>query len=411
MIAQLAPCWFNFFGHYKISILLATEILVRTIGVVTTSRADFGIYRPLLNAIQLDPELRLRLLVSGMHLSPEHGLTVKDIEADGHEIVERIETLVASDTSEGVGKSIGLGIIGFAQLFSRWRPDILMVSGDRFEMYAVAVAALPFKIPVAHLSGGEITEGAIDDVLRHSLTKLSHLHFASTHEYARRIIQLGEEPWRVVVSGEPGLDNLRSVETLSQDELYIRYHLELDQPFLLVTYHSVTLEFEDTEHQIDELLIALAATHLPIIFTSPNADTGNRIIREKLEQFVHVNSSARLVANLGTQAYFSLMRFASAMVGNSSSGIVEAASFHLPVVNVGTRQDGRIRARNVLDVGYDRAEILDGIRCAIDPQFRAALENLVNPYGNGDASSTIVKCLKSVPLGDRLLRKKFHDLH
>jgi len=383
---------------------------VRTIGVVTTSRADYGIYRPLLDAIRNDPELQLCLLVSGMHLSSECGLTVSEIEVDGYEITERVEVLIASDTPEAIGKSMGLGVIGFAQVFSRWRPDVLIVLGDRFEMHAVALAALPFKIPVAHLSGGELTEGAIDDTLRHSLTKLSHLHFVSTQEYARRVIQLGEEPWRVIVSGEPGLDNLRSVNMLSRSELEVRYQLRLDRPFLLVTYHPVTLEYEHTEWQIGELLAALRKTHFPVIFTSPNADTGNRIIREKLEQFVIAESSSKLVGNFGTQAYFSLMSFASAMVGNSSSGIVEAASFQLPVVNVGTRQHGRIRARNVLDVGYDRTEIFKGIQRAVDPQFRASLEGLVNPYGNSDASSVIVKCLNTIPLGDTLIRKKFHDV-
>jgi UDP-hydrolysing UDP-N-acetyl-D-glucosamine 2-epimerase len=383
---------------------------LRTIGVVTTSRADYGIYRPLLDAIQNDPELRLRLLVSGMHLSPEYGLTVTEIEADGYEIAERVEVLIGSDTSEAISKSMGLAVIGFAQVFSRWRPDILVVSGDRFEMYAVAVAALPFKIPIAHLSGGELTEGAIDDVLRHGLTKLSHLHFVSTQEYARRVIQLGEEPWRVIVSGETGLDNLRSVNMLSRSELEARYQLQLDRPFLLVTYHPVTLEYESAGWQIGELLAALREAGLPVIFTLPNADTGNRIIREKLEQFVIADGSSKLVGNFGIQAYFSLMRFAAAMVGNSSSGIVEAASFQLPVVNVGTRQDGRVRSRNILDVGYHRTEVLEGIQRAVDPQFRASLKGLVNRYGDCNASSVIVQRLESVPLGDTLVRKKFHDL-
>ena len=300
-----------------------------------------------------------------MHLSPEYGLTVREIEGDGYEIAERVEVLIASDTAEAISKSMGLGVIGFAQVFSRWRPDILIVLGDRFEMHAIALAALPFKIPIAHLSGGELTEGAIDDVLRHSLTKLSHLHFVSTQEYAHRVIQLGEEPWRVVVSGEPGLDNVRTLKLLSRSEIEARFEVQIDRPFLLVTYHPVTLEYEQTEWQIGELLAALLETRLPVIFTWPNADTGNRIIRAKLEQFVAANSSSRLVANFGMQAYFSVMNLAAAMVGNSSSGIVEAASFQLPVVNVGTRQHGRVRARNVIDVGYGRDQISAGIQQAL----------------------------------------------
>jgi len=383
---------------------------VRTIGAVTTSRADYGLYRPLLDAIQNDPELRLRLLVSGMHLSPHYGLTVREIEADGYEIAERVEALIAADTPEAISKSVGLAVIGFAQVFSRWLPDILIVSGDRFEMHASALAALPFMVPIAHLGGGEITEGAIDDVLRHSLSKVSHLHFASTEVYARRIIQLGEEPWRVTVSGEVGLDNLRTTEMLSRSELETRYGLQLDGVFLLVTYHPVTFEYEQAEWQIGELLAALQETRLPLIFTLPNADTGNRVIRKKLEQFVTSNRSSRLVDNFGTQAYFSLMNLAAAMVGNSSSGIVEAASFQLPVINIGTRQRGRIRTRNVIDVGYSRAEILIGIKQAIEPQFRASLNGLVNPYGNGEASSVIVRRLKNIPLGNTLVRKKFYDM-
>jgi UDP-hydrolysing UDP-N-acetyl-D-glucosamine 2-epimerase len=383
---------------------------VRTIGAVTTSRADYGSYRPLLNAIRNDPELRLRLLVSGMHLSSQHGLTVREIEADGFDIAERVEILIAADTPEAISKSVGLGVISFAQVFSRWLPDILMVSGDRFEMHAAALAALPFMIPIAHLGGGDITEGAIDDPLRHSLSKLSHLHFASTEACARRIIQLGEEPWRVTVSGEVGLDNLRTMKLLSRGELEAGYGLQLDGPFLLVTYHPATLEYKQAEWQIRELLAALEETHFPVIFTLPNADTGNRVIRERLEQFVSGNASSRLVHNFGTQAYLSLMNLAAAMVGNSSSGILEASSFQLPVINIGTRQQGRIRSRNVIDVGYSRAEILDGIQQAIEPQFRASLNGLANPYGNGDAASVIVQRLKSVPLGGPLVRKKFYDL-
>jgi UDP-N-acetylglucosamine 2-epimerase (non-hydrolysing)/GDP/UDP-N,N'-diacetylbacillosamine 2-epimerase (hydrolysing) len=364
----------------------------------------------LLKAFQADPDISLKLYVSGMHLSPEFGMTVRSFEDDGIPIAERIETLLSSDTPEGIAKSIGLGLIGFGQAFSRLQPDILIVHGDRYEMLAATLAATPFKIPVAHISGGERTEGAIDDMLRHCITKLSHLHFAATEEYARRIIQLGEEPWRVAVSGEVSLDNLRTEKLLSQNELEERYQLRLDGPFLLVTYHPVTLEYEQTARQVDALLAALADASLPVVFSLSNADTGNHIIREMLYRFVEVNSSAQLVENFGPQGYFSMMKLAAAMVGNSSSGIIEAASFQLPVVNVGTRQDGRIRARNVVDVGYSQGEIFRGIQKALDPEFRASLNDLVNPYGKGDAASIIVHRLKSVELGDSLARKKFHDL-
>lgn len=383
---------------------------MRTIGVVTTTRADYGLYLPLLRAIEADPDLRLHLIVTGMHLAPEFGLTVQAIEADGFEVSERVEMLLSSDTPQGIAKSMGLGTIGFAQLFARFRPDILVVLGDRFEMFAAALSALPFKLPVAHIHGGELTQGAIDDALRHSLTKLSHLHFVSTHEYARRVVQLGEEPSRVIVSGAPGLDNLHTVQVLEPSEVAARYGVSLEPPPLLVTFHPVALEYEQTAWQIGELLAALEACALPVIFTMPNADTSGRSISRMIERFVEATPPASLVPNLGTQGYFSMMTHAAAMVGNSSSGLVEAPSFKLPVVNIGTRQQGRIRVANVIDVGYTQQEIAAGIRKAIDPTFRASLTHLVNPYGSGQAAAAIVARLKDVPLDDRLVMKRFYDV-
>jgi UDP-hydrolysing UDP-N-acetyl-D-glucosamine 2-epimerase len=383
---------------------------VRTIAVVTGSRADYGIYGPLLRTILSDQDLTLHLIVSGMHLAPEFGLTVRFIEQDGVPVHDRIEMLLASDSPEGIAKSVGLGIIGYAQSFSRNRPDMLMVLGDRFEMYAAAVAALPFRIPVAHIHGGELTAGAIDDALRHSMTKLSHLHFVATDAYAQRVIQLGEEPWRVTVSGAPGLDNLRTVNLLTREELETGYNLSLAKPPLLVTFHPVTLECNRTDWQVSELLHALHDADTPIVFTMPNADTSGRTVLRMIEEFVREHASARLVDNLGTQAYFSMMALASAMVGNSSSGIVEAASFKLPVVNIGSRQEGRVRAENVIDVGYQSADIARGLRLAGDPGFRATLAHVVNPYGDGTASPKIVSRIKEVSLDASLLVKHFFDM-
>ncbi len=382
----------------------------RIIGVVTSSRSDYGSVLPILRKIQANAELRLHLIVAGMHLSPEFGLTVKGIEADGFAIGERIEMLLSSDTPEGIAKSMGLGVIGFAQAYARFRPDILLVLGDRFEMYGAALAALPFNIPVSHVHGGEITQGAIDDSLRHSITKLSHLHFVATKEYARRVLQMGEESWRVIVSGAPCLDSLHSARVLEPKELAERYGLRLQEPPLLVTYHPVTLEYEETERQVRELLDALRACTLPVVFTMPNADTNGRIIRKLIEDFVSMTSSAQMVANLGLEGYSSLMRRALAMVGNSSSGIIEAPLFGLPVVNIGTRQQGRLRAENVIDVGYHREEILKGIRKAVVPEFRARLAGKPNPYGNGCASEVIVKRLQEVPLDRKLIQKCFVDV-
>lgn len=383
---------------------------MRRIGVVTVARSDYGIYLPVLREIQADPDLELFLIVGGMHLSPEFGLTVNAIEEDGFEIAERVEMSLASDTPEGIAKSMGLGIIGLAQVYTRSRPSMLMVLGDRFEMHAAALAALPFKIPVAHIHGGELTEGAIDDALRHSITKLSHLHFVATEEYADRVIQLGEEPWRVVVTGAPSLDNLRSFEPMDGAQMEAAYGISMNVAPLLVTFHPVTLEYKDAHWQVDALLAALEECGLPVVFTLTNADTSGRTVMRMVDEFVGKHPTACIVDNLGTQAYFSLMSLCAAMVGNSSSGIIEAASFRLPVVNIGTRQQGRSRARNVIDVGYDRTEILDGIRKALRPDFRQALANLENPYDCGRASDKIVHRLKHVELNEGLVRKRFHDL-
>ncbi|NQW22646.1 MAG: UDP-N-acetylglucosamine 2-epimerase (hydrolyzing) [SAR202 cluster bacterium] len=383
---------------------------MRTIGVITTSRADYGIYLPILRKIQADPELELHLMVTGMHLSPEFGSTVTTIEGDGFEIGERVEMLLSSDTPEGIAKSMGLGTIGFAQAYARFRPDILVVLGDRFEMHAAALAALPFKIPVAHIHGGELTQGAMDDALRHSITKLSHLHFAATEDSRTRLLQMGEEPWRVVVSGAPSLDNLHSIKLLDRRDLEDKFDLHLDSNPLLVTYHPVTLEHADTAWQVKELLEALPEFNLPVVFTAPNADTNGRVITRMIEEFLGSNPTAQMVKNFGTQGYFSLMEYAAAMVGNSSSGIIEAPSLRLPVVNIGTRQQGRMRGKNVIDVGYGRNEIIEGIKKAIAPEFRENFCGLPNPYGDGHASARIVNHFKGVSLDHSLINKRFVDM-
>jgi UDP-N-acetylglucosamine 2-epimerase (non-hydrolysing) len=382
---------------------------VRTIGVVTVGRSDYGIYLPVLREIQRHDDLQLRLMVSGTHLSPQFGMTVDAIGADGFEIAERVEMLVSSDTPAGTATSMGLGVMGFSRVFARSQPDVLVVLGDRFEMFAAALAALPFGIPVAHIHGGELTEGAIDDALRHAMTKLSHLHFVSTPDYARRVQQLGEAPWRVVLSGAPALDHLHSMTWQSPAELSATHHVPLDVAPLLVTFHPTTLESDRLVWQVNELLEALRRAARPVLFTQPNADAGGHQISGLINRFVATHPQAYRVDNLGPRGYFSMMRHACAMVGNSSSGLVEAPSLGLPVVNVGTRQAGRVRARNVVDVGYTCAEILDGIRLATTPEFREGLSDLSNPYGNGRAASVIVNHLRTVPLDARLRVKRFHD--
>jgi UDP-hydrolysing UDP-N-acetyl-D-glucosamine 2-epimerase len=382
---------------------------VRTIGVVTGARSDYGLLVPVLRAISADSMLRLQLFVTGMHLSPDFGLTVREVERD-FEITERVEMLVASDTPEAISKSVGLGVIGFAQTYTRHRPDILLVLGDRFETLAAVAAALPFTIPVAHISGGEATEGAIDDAIRHSITKMSHLHFVAMEEYRRRVIQMGEEPWRVTVSGEPGLDHVTAVPQLSLAKLEAQIGMTLEPAPLLVTFHPATLELGQTEMQTTELLAALDTVGISVVFTAPNADTEGRIIAARIQDFVAHHPNSRYVANLGTTAYLSMMHHCAAMVGNSSSGIVEAASFQLPVVDVGSRQRGRIHAANVIHSELKAEAVVRAIRLALSPDFRQALEGLRNPYGDGKAAHRIVQVLKTVPLDRHLLVKTFHTV-
>lgn len=383
---------------------------MRTIGVVTVARSDYGIYVPLLKRIQQDPALGLHLIVSGAHLSAEFGSTVSAIVEDGFAIGDKVEALRASDTPQGIATAIGDAVSAFGRSYGRSRPDVLVVLGDRFEMFAAALAALPFRIPVAHIHGGELTFGAIDDALRHAMTKLSHLHFVATDEYRRRVEQLGEAPWRIVVSGAPALDNLRGMAFRTLAELSAQHGFPASPAPLLVTFHPVTLEYEQVESQTGELLAALDSAGLPVVFTQPNADSGGRRVSEMIDAFVAAHPRAYRVDNFGVVGYFSMMQVAAAMVGNSSSGLVEAPSLGLPVVNVGIRQDGRVRGANVIDTGNSRDEILAGIRAAVQPAFRERLRDRVNPYGRGGASEVIVRHLKDVALDDRLLVKRFHDL-
>jgi UDP-hydrolysing UDP-N-acetyl-D-glucosamine 2-epimerase len=382
---------------------------LRTVGVVTVGRSDYGIYLPVLRRMLGDDDLQLSLLVSGAHLSARHGYTVSAIERDGMPIAARIPSLDDSDEPDGIARSIGNGIRGFSEIFARSRPDILLVNGDRFEMYAAAVAALPFTIPVGHIHGGEVTEGAIDDALRHSMSKLSHLHFATTELHARRLRQLGEEPWRVVVSGAPALDQLDTMQLLSSHDLEEELRVDLSRAPLLVTFHPVTLEFEQTERQTAELLLAIDSFDGPIVITAPNADTRSTIVSSMMRDFAAARPRVRVVSNLGTPAYFSLMSISAAMVGNSSSGIIEAPSFSLPVVNVGNRQKGRMRGANVIDVPTERTKIVDAIRRALSSEFRKSAA-APNPYRAArSASEIIVNTLKSVDLS-ALVPKRFCDL-
>ncbi len=345
---------------------------MRKIGVLTTSRAEYGILRPVLREITADPELELQIFVGGAHLSPEFGNTVEQIEFP---IAERVECLLSSETPEGIAKSIGMTTFGFAQSFARTRPDILLITGDRFEAAAVALAAIPFKIPVAHLGGGDVTLGAFDESLRHAITKMSHLHFCYARQQAERVLQMGEDPERVLVTGNPSLDGIGE-----------SYGDPVAKGALVVIFHPVTLEYEHTDEYIDNLLLALGKRDEPIVFILPNADTAGRKIIKKMRRF----PNAQAHANLIPPRFYDLLRASSAIVGNSSSALMEAPSFKLPAVNIGTRQAGRLRGKNVIDVGYSSAEIAEGIERAM----KMELDEIVNPYGDGHSAPRIVRALK-----------------
>jgi len=379
----------------------------RRVAVVTVARSDYGIYFPVLRLLQDDYKINLRLIVAAAHLDPKFGNTIQEIERDGFLIASRVPMAMHGDSRDDVAAAIGTGIREFAAAYSHIRPDILLLLGDRYEMFAAAVAALPSRIPIAHIHGGELTFGAIDDAIRHSITKLSHIHFAATPEYARRIQQLGEESWRVHMTGSPVIDSILSLESIPRAELEGEIGLDLSRT-LLITYHPVTLEDNNAEH-ISNLLTAASASGHSLLFTYPNADSHSSEIIRCVKQFVDQTPSARLVSNFGHRKYHSVQRYVTAMVGNSSSGIIEAASFHLPVVNIGTRQLGRVRPANVIDVGYSKEEIGRGIETAVSSGFRRSIANIENPYGNGRASAKIVSVLKSVEIGPALLMKRFVD--
>lgn len=382
----------------------------RRIGVVTVSRSDYGHVRPVLDGIRLASDLELVLFVAGMHLAPEFGSTVGEIEADGVPIAERVPMLEAGDSPEAIAASTGRGVEGFARAFGRQRPDLVVVLGDRFEMLAAAVAALPLALPVAHVHGGEVSEGAMDNQIRHAITKLAHLHFASAEIHAHRIAHMGEETWRIHAVGAPGLDRIATTEPLSRDALARELDLPVDGPWLLVTFHPVTLEYRETASHVEELLAALEKTDGTLVVTYPNADTSGRLIIERLEEFAARHPRrCRLVRSLGERRYLSLLRHADLMVGNSSSGLIEAPSFGLPVVNVGARQRGRLRGANVIDVEPARDDILRGIEAALAPAFRARARAAPNPYGDGHAAPRIVDVLRTVPLDARLVQKRFSE--
>jgi UDP-hydrolysing UDP-N-acetyl-D-glucosamine 2-epimerase len=382
---------------------------VRTIAAVTVARSDYGILRPVLREIAAQSDLQLTLIVSGTHLSTEFGRTVADIERDGFPVGAAFSTAPDADGTREIATALAQGVSGCAEAYARLHPDLLLLVGDRYEMLAAAAASLPFVIPVAHVHGGELTEGAIDNQIRHAITKMAHLHFVTTPTHARRVHQMGEERWRITVSGAPALDDLHGTPWLTRQEVADRVGLDLAHDPLVVTYHPVTLEPAGAERDVSELVSALAAFEGPVVITAPGADAGFGVVGARLRAWAAERPNTAFVDHLGSRAYWSLLRVAAAMVGNSSSGIIEAASFELPVVNIGTRQAGRERPRNVIQVEATRAAIIAGVQRALSIEFKTSLKGMTNPYGDGRAAARIVRVLRDTPLDERLRVKRFAD--
>lgn len=382
---------------------------MKTVCVVTGTRADYGLLRWVIQGVKDSKKLNLQLVATGMHLSPEFGFTWRDIEADGFHIDRRVESLVSSDTSVGIAKSMGLGMIGFAEAYADLQPDIVLVLGDRFEIFAAAAAAMVARIPIAHLHGGEATEGLIDEAMRHSITKMSQLHFVATDEYRRRVIQLGEHPDRVFLVGGMGIDSILGLSLLEKDELEESLGCRFNVRNLLVTFHPVTLEHETSTAQIAELLAALEELEdTSLIFTMPNADTDGRAIFELVSAYAASHEHAKVFTSLGQRRYLSCIRQVDGVVGNSSSGLAEVPSFKKGTINIGDRQKGRVRATSVIDCDPNRESIGAAIRYLYSPEFQESLRRTENPYGNGGASEAVVQVLESVETHD-LLKKEFFD--
>jgi len=379
--------------------------LQRKVAVVTTSRADYSHLRWVLHDLREDPRFDLQLIVSGAHLADEFGRAADEVLADGHTIAESIECLVSSDSDVGMAKTIGLATLGFADALARLRPDLLLLIADRYEMLAPASVALALRIPIAHIEGGDISEGAIDDAVRNALTKMSHLHFTPTAAAAKRVAAMGEEPWRIHHAGAPSLDHLTRSELPGRESLEQALGLSIAADALLIAYHPVTLA-RDTLRETDALFAALESLPQQLLFCFPNADAGSRELVERTKSFVATRADSRVFVNLNPREYWALLSAVGAIVGNSSSGIMESPSLALPTVNVGMRQQGRERARNVIDAEPESSAIGAALKQALSTSFRDSLVGMHNPYGDGSASARIVGQLAECPLGEALLLKR-----
>lgn len=383
----------------------------RKICIVTGSRAEYGLLKPLMDEFSGDGSIALQVMATGMHLSPEFGLTYKEIEKDGFHIHDKIEILLSSDSAIGIAKSMGLAMSGFAEAYERLAPDIVVVLGDRFEIFSAVAAALVSRIPIAHIHGGELTEGAIDDAFRHSITKMSHLHFTSLEEYRKRVIQLGEHPDRVFNVGALGLDNIKRIKLLSKSSFEEKFGLKFNEHNLLVAFHPVTAEINTSQEHFRNVLNTLdSLKDTNIIFTKANADTGGRIINKMIDDYASAHSDKAFVfTSMGQQGFLSAMRFVDAVVGNSSSGIIEAPSFKVGTINIGDRQKGRVKAKSVIDCVPAKASIGAAIRKLYSVEFQEGIKSVENPYGDGNTSKRIAKILKRRSM-DNVFRKSFYNI-
>jgi GDP/UDP-N,N'-diacetylbacillosamine 2-epimerase (hydrolysing) len=387
-----------------------SQLMNRKICVITGSRADYGLLRWVMQGIKDDPELTLQVIATGMHLSSVFGMTYRDIEEDGFHIDASVEILLSEDTPLGIAESIASGISGCAKAFDHLKPDIILVLGDRFEIFAAATSALVTKIPVAHIHGGESTVGAFDEAFRHSITKMSQVHFVATEEYRRRVIQLGENPMSVNLVGGLGIENINRLKLLGKEELEISLGIKIQSKSLLITYHPVTLENESTEQQMKELLTALSNLNsTTLIFTMPNADTGGSLLTKMIEEFTRKFDNAYAFQSLGQLRYLSCIAQVDGVVGNSSSGLTEVPSFKKGTINIGTRQRGRLQALSVINCPPEAKHISDALKKLYSEDFRSTLDGTINPYGEGDASNKVVKVLKNVKLTG-IVQKTFYDL-
>lgn len=383
---------------------------MRKICVVTGTRADYGLLYWLMKEIDQDQDLQLQTIVTGMHLSPEFGLTYKEVEKD-FKIDKKIEMLLSSDTAIGISKSMGLAQISFAEVYTELQPDIVVLLGDRYEIFSAASAAMIARIPIAHLHGGEATEGAFDEAIRHSITKMSQLHFTSAEEYRKRVIQLGEAPERVFNVGGMGIENIKRLELLSKSEFEEYIGLNLAEKNILVTFHPVTLEQSTARLQFQNLLDAIECWDDGlVIFTKANSDTDGRVINQMIDDYVSKHTNAVSFISMGQLRYLSALQFVDAMVGNSSSGLLEAPSFRIATINIGDRQKGRIKADSVIDCLPEKNSILNALEKVYSPEFKLSLQQVKSPFGEGEASKKVVSVLKKYNAGG-LLKKTFYDFN